>query len=529
MGGGGCGHPACAGGVLIIYEEAVCDVRDDRKEAAGRLKAQALEYINDGVMIVDRTGHIMYADPSMRRIMSYEGSEVPDAGEVAERIQFAGGLHFDDILERVAEGGSWKGEASALSPDGHAVVMEVVARRLQDGQGRGMGAVIVARDVTKERMLEKQVIQSQQMELVENLSIGIAHEFKNLLTVILAYAAIVEERTVGMPVRDEVRGIIETVERANELTKRLLSLTRRNAPSREPVDVRRLLSDVVGVLQKTLPRNIRLYAPEGVELPFIAADSAILYRALLNLCLNARDAMPEGGTITIEADVVDLRSEDLASHEGRKPGRYVALSVTDTGVGMSEDVRRRIFEPFFTTKKNGTGLGLSVVQHTIHAMGGWVTVYSEEGVGTCFRLYIPVAGGESSADSTTADGEISSHGETILVVDDDTLALSVACRCLERLGYRVIEAAGGEEALNAYRVRHDEIDLVVLDIVMPFMNGEEVYREMVKIDPEVRCLAVSGFAPRTAQELFRQPGVSFLSKPYTCGALGRAVRACLVA
>jgi two-component system, cell cycle sensor histidine kinase and response regulator CckA len=490
-----------------------------------------MDFISDGVMIADLHGRIIYVDTPLCRML---GARSPIAifdqpVDLHGRLQFQGGLTFDQIAEHALKDGHWAGEATCQR-DGHqAIMLDVRAIPLSDSGGLRLGTMLVARDVTREHSLEKQVVQSQQMELVENLSIGIAHEFKNLLTVIMAYASLLQDQMAGQPFQKDITKILEAAQTANELTSRLLSVTRHSAPKLEDVDVHSVLRDVVVMLQKTLPRNITLFAPEKTTLPSVNTDPAILYRALLNLCLNARDAMSNGGNLSIEVDSVNVEKEDLHQWPDRTPGAYISISVTDTGHGMTPEVKQHIFEPFFTTKKGGTGLGLTVVQHTIRAMGGWVTVYSEPNLGTCFRLYIPVSKQESQiAAAEEPDGAAIPQGtETILVVDDDPLALSITQRLLHKSGYTVWTASGGEEAITLYRQHAEEIHLVLLDVVMPYVNGEEVYHELKRINSAVAILVMSGFTPKTAERLLKASGARFLSKPFSRSRLCGEVRAFL--
>ncbi|MFH0952878.1 MAG: ATP-binding protein [Verrucomicrobiota bacterium] len=487
---------------------------------------RALDFISDGVMIVDMTGKVIYADPALGRMLGTNPAMIMEQPAGVEgQLQFQDSATLTDVVQAAQKEGEWAGEATCLSRDNRALLLDVHASPLSDSSGKKLGTLLIARDVTRERSLEKQVVMSQQMELVENLSIGIAHEFKNLLTVIMAYASLLQDQMAGQPFQKDIAKILDAAQTANELTSRLLSVTRHSAPRLEDVNIQNVLNDVVAVLHKTLPRNIALYAPERTSLPLVHTDAVVLYRALLNLCLNARDAMPDGGNLSIEVDLVRIESEDLERWPDRSPGTYITISVTDTGSGMGPEVKQRIFEPFFTTKKAGTGLGLSVVQHTIRAMGGWVTVYSEPNLGACFRLYIPVAKPEIAAAAEEKE-ELPMPGgtETILVVDDDPLALSITQRLLHKSGYTVWTASGGEEAINLYKQHHDKVDLVLLDVVMPYVNGEEVYHELVRIKPDVSILVVSGFTPKTAERLLRVSGARFLSKPFSRSKLSFEVR-----
>ena len=486
------------------------------------LRLKAMDFINDGVMICGPDGHLAYMDPSMGRMIGINPAKLQGhPQELSAHIQFSGGFTFEQILETIEKDGEWAGEAVGVSAEGLTVLLDVRARRLDTVQGKTMGFILVSRDVTRERTLERQVLQSQQMELVDNMSIGIAHEFKNLLTVIMAYASLLQNQLEGQPYEKDIAKILETADKANDLTTRLMSVTRRAAPRIQRVDVLRVLVDVAAMLRKTLPANINLYVPEKLAVPSIATDPAILSRALLNLCLNAKDAMPQGGNLTLEVDFAQVEKDDLQQWPDRKPGMYVTVSVTDTGHGMTSEVKSHIFEPFFTTKKGGTGLGLSVVQHTIKSVGGWITVYAEPEIGTCFRLYIPAASQEEkSADDTQA----LPGNETILVIDDDPLVLNVAQRFLKKSGYTVWTASGGEEGLHTYKMHSNDINLVVLDVVMPHMHGEEVYRELTKINPELAILVVSGFSPKTAERLLKISGARMLAKPFTRGRLTREIR-----
>jgi len=492
------------------------------------LPLKALDFINDGVMVCDQFWKIMYADPALGRMLGVKHEDMFDklAGDYLSSLQFEDAQTFADVCKRIEKEGAWGGEATCMPKDDHALQLDVRAKVLTESGGQRIGTMMVVRDITRERSLEKQVVQSQQMELVENISIGIAHEFKNLLTVIMAYGSLLQDQAQGQPFLKDVRKIIEAAQTANELTSRLLSVTRHAAPRLENVDVQNIIDDVVAVLRKTLPRNIAVYAPENTSLPQVHTDPVVLYRAILNLCLNARDAMPDGGNLSIEMDLVRVEAEDLEQWPDRSPGAYITISVTDTGWGMTPDIKQRIFEPFFTSKKSGTGLGLSVVQHTIRALGGWVTVYSEPNLGACFRLYIPTAKEEKAP--VVVEGreaaDIPGGTETVLVVDDDPLALSITQRLLQKSGYVVWTASGGEEAINIYKQHGEKIDLVLLDVVMPYVNGEEVYRALIAMQPEVKILVVSGFTPKTAERLLKVSGARFLSKPFSRGQLATSVR-----
>lgn len=503
---------------------------EQKKFASGRsLQLRALDFISDGVLIADAAGRVIYADPALARMLGTSVERLSERAldEVISGFRFENALKLPELRRTLEESGAWQGEAEMDTAYGPTLRLDVRMQILHDAEGRRLGVLLVARDITRERALEQQALQSPQMELVENLSIGIAHEFKNLFTVIMAYASLLQEQARGQPMEKDVGKILEAAQQANDLITRLLAVTRRTPPRMEDVDVFDIVKDVEAVIRKTLPKNIAFFVPEKARLPKVHTDATILYRAILNLCLNARDAMPNGGNLVIETDVVRIEQEDCQGQPERRPGTYVTVSVTDTGVGMSPEIKRRVFEPFFTTKKGGTGLGLSVVQHTIHGMGGWVNVYSEPNLGSCFRVYLPAAVSEQPpvvVEEAALSAPPPGGNERILVVDDDPLALAICQRLLQKAGYTVHKAGGGEEAIQWFRQHSGETDLVLLDVVMPYVNGEEVYREMIRIRPETRIVVVSGFTPKTAERLLHVSGAKFLSKPYSRAQLLQTVR-----
>jgi two-component system cell cycle sensor histidine kinase/response regulator CckA len=468
----------------------------------------------------------VYIDPSMRRMLRLAAeTQIQAPSDLDTLIQFEGQRSFLDVLNLSNENGKWSGEASCRLSDNHAVLLDVRVQSLAGLDGEKLGSLVVARDVTREKSMEKQVILSQQMELVENFIGSIAHEFKNLLTVLMAYATLLKDNTKGLPCEDDADRILETAQKANELTTRMMAVTRPTPPRMENLDVFIVLNDLVAILRKTLPANIDVVAPETKTLPRVYCDPTILYRALLNLCLNARDAMPNGGRLTVEIDWICLEKEDLAQWPDRLPGVYMILAVTDTGAGIPPEIKEHIFEPFFTTKKGGTGLGLSVVQHTLKLMGGWITAASQVGKGSCFRVYLPASQQEGvfiHVDSE--EGEPAQGTETLMAVDDDPVTLSMIQRFLQKSGFTIWAVSSGEEALRVYRQHADEIKLVLMDVVMPGMNGEELYRELCKVKPKAPVLLMSGFPLETVERLIQESQAPFVAKPFSRVHLTREIR-----
>ena len=460
----------------------------------------------------------------MLGLLNRQPGALPDLPSFFQCLQADPAPSWDAVLAQMKTEGSWSGAATCPAPGLHRH-LELRATALKDARGRMFACLVVARDAVREQSLEKQLLQSQQMDLVDNLAAGIVHEYKNLLMIIMSYASLLKDRITDQEMQADMARIEHAAHSANELTGRLVAITRRSARLADELDLKTILADVAAMLTKSLPRNIKLTAPEPPPLPKAHTDRNLLYRIVLNLCLNAREAMPDGGKLTLEADQVRIDSRDLADWPEHTPGLYLCLSVTDTGSGMPPEIKDHIFEPFFTTRKSAAGLGLAVARHILRAAGGWITAYSEPGLGSCFRIYVPAAGTlPSPLAEAPGEGPGPSGTERILVVDDDPLALNVAQRLLQRAGYTAWTAPGGEEAIEFIRKRRDEIDLVLLDIVMPFVNGEDVYKEIQRLKPGLPVLLVTGFTAKTAEHLIQVPGARILTKPFTQRMLTQTVR-----
>lgn len=488
------------------------------------LTNKARTYINDAVLIYDVHHKLVFVSPGADGLLGLAGGTLLQRGhEVFERVHLNGEIgSIKDLLSGLKDVEQVETEAVYRPEGGAEIPLGLTASRLQGDSGV-MGSLLVMRDLVRSQTLEQQVLQSQQLELADNLSGGITHEFRNLLTVVMAYATLVQGETRGTPWADTVDKLLENAKHANELAGHLQSVTRRQSVKLEDVDPARVIDDVSVTFRKSLKKNLHIYTPEHTDLPMVHADRSMLYRALFNLCLNARDATDDGGTVTIETNTVIINEQDAASmRPTRKPGRYITISVTDNGEGMSEDVRARMFDPFYTTREGHTGLGLSAVQHTLNAMKGWITCYTEQDLGTCIRLYLPSLDlGEAAC--LQLDPSQTARKGTVLAVDDDPLALSLVRDFLVAAGYTVLEAAGGQQALQIFSQRCDEIDVVVLDIVMPRLNGGEVYRRMKELKPETAILPVSGFSREMAQELLGVSVSEFLEKPFVPSALYGAI------
>jgi two-component system cell cycle sensor histidine kinase/response regulator CckA len=383
-------------------------------------------------------------------------------------------------------------------------------------------------DITERRRLESQLLQAQKMDAIGNLAGGVAHDFNNALGVILGYTELLL-RQADDKHREKLEQILKATQHASGLTRQLLAFSRKQIADPRVVDLNALLSDLEKMLGRVIGEDIDLAIVPGADLGRVKADPGQLEQVVMNLCVNARDAMPDGGVLRIETANAELDAHPAAADEAVTPGRYVMLAVSDGGAGIDPQIRSRIFEPFFTTKPpgKGTGLGLATVHGIVKQAGGYVWVYSEPGHGTTFKIYLPRVDDDAAARDTETEMPLRGW-ETILLVEDEEALRAIAREILEEHGYRVIEAAGANEALEAAHRHPEPIELVITDVVMPGMNGRMLAEALVAARPELRVLYMSGYTDDViAHRGVLEPGALFLEKPFTVQALLSRVRAAL--
>jgi two-component system, cell cycle sensor histidine kinase and response regulator CckA len=398
---------------------------------------------------------------------------------------------------------------------------QAVTRAIQDAEGR-----------EARRKLEAQLAQTQRIEAIGRLAGGVAHDFNNLLTAINGYADIALARLSEKdPLAEDLRQIRAAGLRAAELTRQLLVFSRRQVVTLKVIDLDQVVRGVEKLLRRIIDENISITVRSVPDLGRVRADPAQLEQVIMNLAVNSRDAMPNGGTLVVETSNVELDVDDVWSHPGAKPGRYVLLAVSDTGHGMDKATLAQVFEPFFTTKGSdkGTGLGLAMVYGIVSQFGGSVTAYSEPGLGSTFKVYLPAVADPLDVAKIGTDTSAPAKGtETILLVEDEEMVRGLASRVLKKAGYAILEAANGAEALKLCEDRKGPIDLLVTDVVMPNVGGRELSERILKLRPGLKVLFLSGY---TADAVIRQGvlahGVEFLEKPFTPRALTDKVRAVL--
>jgi CheY-like chemotaxis protein/two-component sensor histidine kinase len=377
---------------------------------------------------------------------------------------------------------------------------------------------------------EKQLVQSQKLEAVGRLAGGISHDFNNLLTVILGYSDITKRNLPeGDPLRRNVDEIIRASERAASLTRQLLAFSRKQVMQPRVFDLNDVVNDLEKMLRRMIGEDIELRVSADRDLGNIKADPVQLEQVIMNLVVNARDAMPKGGKLSIETANVYLDESYSREHVSVVPGHYVMLAISDTGCGMNEETRQRIFEPFFTTKEQGkgTGLGLSMVYGIVKQSGGNIWVYSEEGHGTTFKSYFPRVTAQAEEYKRSARAfEAPAGSETILLVEDAELVRTLARQVLETAGYRVLEAANADAAIRlCEKMNGDRIDLLLTDVVMPGMSGNEMSRILLQRQPDMPVLYMSGYTDDAiVQHGVLEAGINFLQKPFTPAALAFKVR-----
>jgi signal transduction histidine kinase/ActR/RegA family two-component response regulator len=390
------------------------------------------------------------------------------------------------------------------------------------------------RDVTLERLMDDRLAQTQRLEAIGRLAGGIAHDFNNLLTAILGYAESLQERlAVGVPGREDAVEIDRLALRASELTRHLLAFSRGQVLRPAALDLNVVVRSTETLLRRVIGEDIELKLQLADSLPAVEADAGQLERVLMNLALNARDAMPSGGTLELRTTTTELDAEYTRARPGLVPGSYVMLAVGDTGSGMTEEVRRHIFEPFFTTKPkgSGTGLGLSTVYGIVRQSGGEISVYTEVGKGTTFKIFLPVRGrlaGEAPAASASRSAADPTGHETILLVEDEAPVREIVRRALAAAGYSVLVARDGQEALRIGADRIAEIDLVLTDMILPGMTGRDLVADFRGRRPGIRVMIMSGYTGETYPALESLPGdIGYLEKPFSLADLRRKVREAL--
>ena len=490
----------------------------------------AVEQATDAILMTDAAGRIAYLNPAFTAILGYTREQAL-GHRPRELLRVEGqGPELYRAMDHASEGGAaWAGRVRNRCADGATREFDLVISPLRDPSGAWVGTVEVGRDVSLEVALEAQLRQAQKLEAIGRLAGGIAHDFNNQLTAIIGFGGLLEaSMPPGGVGADDLAQMLRSAERAAMLTRQLLAFSRRSVLDPRVVDLAAVLASVSPMLRRLIGEDIELDIRSAPDIGRAIADPSQLEQVVMNLAVNARDAMPDGGRLTIEVANASVDEESIATHADSPAGPWVTLTVSDTGHGMPPEVLSHLFEPFFTTKApgKGTGLGLSTVFGIVEQSGGRIAVESRPGDGSRFRIYLPRV--DQPLEAHIVDygrPEPRGRGETILVVEDEDVVRTFVARVLERTGYHVLAAANGGEAIELAAAYDGPIDLLLSDIVMPGLAGPEVGRRLRAARPDLRLLYTSGYADEaTLHDGVLGPGVPFLQKPYTAGSMLSQVR-----
>jgi two-component system cell cycle sensor histidine kinase/response regulator CckA len=519
-------------GNVVKSIEYNLDITERKRAEKERLRlATAIEQSAENIIITDVEGTIQYVNPAFERTTGYTREEA-----IGRNPRFLQGENHDvrfyeEMWEALTSGKVWTGHLVNRKKDGTPYDEEATISPVKDASGKLVNYVAVKRDVTNEILLEKQLRQAQKMEAIGTLAGGVAHDFNNLLQVVLGYSdLLLLEKDPQDPDREGLLAIRQAGRDGAGLVKRLLTFSRKVGVKPRPTDLNQGVRRVREMLYRTIPKMIDIELFLADDLKTINADPGQMDQVLLNLAVNARDAMPEGGRLTIQTENVTLDEEYCSTLLDVQPGGYVLMTVSDIGHGMDKDVVEHIFEPFYTTKETGkgTGLGLATVFGIVKSHEGYINCHSKPGAGTTFKIYLPVMESVTEPEVTISTETPALGTETILLVDDDDRVRNLAEKTLTLNGYKVLTAVNGLEALAFYREKKARISLVILDLIMPKMGGNQCLEELLKIDPGLKILVASGYSVNgPTKDALEAGAVGFLSKPFEVEELLRAVRKAL--
>lgn len=491
---------------------------------------QFLQFVPDAIVGVGGDGRIVLVNPQAEELFGYSRDEL--IGETLEmlvpnRFRDVHASHRTAYLEEPKTRPMGAGvELFAVRRDGGEFPVEISLSSMElEGEQIATAAV---RDISeraeseRERALQQQLDRARRLESVGQLAGGIAHDFNNILSVIMNYAEFVSDEVKSNPrAHEDVGEIRRAAERAANLTRQLLIFSRRDVVTPEVLDLTELVAQLENLLRRALGEQVELSVVVPDALWAIEADPGQMEQVLVNLAVNARDAMPTGGRLVIEAENAELDDEYAYMHPETSPGRYVRLKVSDTGIGMDPDTVDRVFEPFYTTKSEGTGLGLATVYGIVTGTGGRIDIYSEPQIGTTVKIHIPATLAAPIANEWETGGRAAGRGEVVLVVEDEPDVRRMAERILTKGGYSVIGVTGGAAALEVFRQGEQEIDLLLTDVIMPEIQGTELVEQARAIHPNLRVVYMSGYSHEVLapQALTRDANSVFIEKPFNANAL----------
>src|SRR5919199_326285 len=515
--------PVMVGAALIEESQQtvvgfVLDITE-RQQAELKIREQAalLDITTDAMLVRDLKGQIRFWNKAAERLYGWNSQDAigKSANELLYRQESLSQLQ--EIQTSLAECGEWQGELHQVTRQGKDIIVASRWTVVRDEEGQPKSVLTVNTDITEKKQLETQFLRAQRMESIGTLASGIAHDLNNVLSPILMIAQLLETQYQDKRSKKLLPILVQNAKRGANLVKQVLSFGRGLEGQYTILQVKHLISDIQQIATQTFPKSIEFYTDIQQNLCAVFGDATQLHQVFMNLCVNARDAMPKGGILRICAGNIFIDENQAQINLDAQVGSYILISISDTGTGIPPEILDRIFEPFFTTKEigKGTGLGLSTVISIIKGHGGFINVYSEIGKGTKFKVYLPAV--KNDEIQQVEDIELpTGNGELILAVDDEASIREITKMLLEEYGYRVLTASNGIDAVALYTQHKDEISVVLLDMMMPSMDGPSTIRQLQKINPLVKIIATSGLAFNVMVAEAANFGVkTFLSKPFT--------------
>ena len=536
-----------ADGSLFPVEYSSCPILEDgattgavvtfsditeRRRAEEQIAEQAalLNKARDAIVVRDIDGKILFWNKGAEFVYGWTQGEA--IGRNGAQLCYSDSKKFDEINALTISRGEWQGEVQNLTKNGREITVEARWNLIRDNEGRPKSVLAINTDITERKKIEAQFMRAQRMESIGTLAGGVAHDLNNILAPIMMAIQLLKEMSDDPGTRKILETLDVSAKRGADIVRQVLSFARGLEGQRIEIQPQHVLKDLGTIIKDTFPKNIRFHFSVADDVWSIVGDPTQVHQVLLNLCVNARDAMPNGGDLTIGVENCALDKQYAAMNLQGKPGNYVNISVTDSGTGMKPEVLDKIFEPFFTTKPidKGTGLGLSTAMAIVKSHDGLINAYSELGKGTTFKIYLPAI--HLSAEARQEHAQETSlprgNGETVLVIDDEASILTITSQTLQAFGYGVLTAADGAEALAIYAQRKDEIAVVLTDMMMPILDGLGTIRALLRINPQIKIVAASGLNAKSGVAEATGGSVKHvLTKPYTAGTLLKTVRAVL--
>ena len=526
-----CESPVVVAGRTVAMVGALTDITESKRaQDLLRLQTTALEAAANAIIITDREGRILWVNPAFTEFTGYEAGEAIGQNPRLLNSGQHDEVFYQGMLNTVHSGKVWHGELTNRRKDGSHYLEEMTITPVKDESGNITHFIAVKQDITQRKALEEQFRQAQKMDAFGQLAGGVAHDFNNILAVIMMQAGLIQSgdgrrvEAVSM-----AREIGQAAQRGADLTRQLLLFSRRQTMNARTLNLNNAVANLTKMLRRIVGEDIEMQIKPAASPLWVNADAGMLDQVLMNLVVNARDAMPDGGRLCIETLEAELGEAAAQQFPQGRPGVFVCLKVTDSGSGIASEHLARIFEPFFTTKAvgKGTGLGLATVFGIVQQHQGWIDVSSEVGQGSTFRIYLPrIRSGVEAKPARAADLTTHAGRETILLVEDEKPLRSLMSNALTRLGYRVVEAASGVEALEVWRQQGGEVQLLITDLVMPGgVNGKELVQQLCRERPDLKVIYVSGYSSEVVgTDLLLEEGVNFLSKPFVLSKLAETLR-----